>query len=173
MPGVHDFAIPCETAIFRDQLKHTWIENQIKNKSEEEVVFLWLGPRWPVLEREFPLRVQEAHQLAKDLETRFSPAQLVDRLAPLARLPDDTRSTIRQAVHAAYLDRSGIAALKQTLTEAVQVMREALDQFLDAWKQPVSDEAEQRVRESWRQLYHCAESLRNELDRLPGGVVLP
>lgn len=165
--------ISCNSDILRSQLKHTWLENQLTNKSEDDIVLLWLGPGWPALVREFHVRVSEAGELVKDFEDGFSPAQLVDRLKPLSALADDTKKAIRQAVHAVYLERSGIADLKKPMENAVTALSGALSRFFVAWEQPVSEQTEQEMRKAWRDLYRCAECLRDLLDRLPRGIVLP
>lgn len=163
----------CASAILRSQLKHAWLENQLGNKSEDDIVFFWQGPGWPALEREFPPRVTEAEELIKNLESGFSPAQLVDRLPMLAELADDTKAAIKQAVHEVYLERSGIVELNQPLNQALTPLKDALDQFLSVWRQPQSPESEQEVRLAWQVLSRCGEDFRNLLDRLPRGIVLP
>ncbi|MFH2124586.1 MAG: hypothetical protein ABIJ50_14030 [Pseudomonadota bacterium] len=165
--------IACSQAILRSQLKHTWLENQLGNKSEDDIVFFWQGPGWPSLEREFRGRVSEAEQLINDLESGFSPAQLVDQLPMLVGLADDTKAAIKQAVHEVYLERSGIEELKKPLNQALSVLKDALARFLSAWGQPQSPESEQELRQVWRALSRCGEEFRNLLDRLPRGIVLP
>ena len=167
------FDLTTEIVIQRGQLKHSWLENQLTNKSEEDVVLLWRGPGWPALERQFAARVREARELVEKIEDGYSPAQLVDRLAPLADLSGETREAIKGAVHAAYLEKIDVTALKATLRVAVDGLGAALDAFLWAWGQPVSAEVERELRERWRELHRCAEGLRAALEQLPRSIVLP
>jgi len=165
--------IACSHAILRSQLKHTWLENQLGNKSEDDIVFFWQGPGWTALEREFQGRVNDAERLIQDLESGFSPAQLVDQLPILAGLAEDAKSAIRKAVHEVYLECSGIAELQDPLKQALLALKDALDRLLTAWEQPQSPEAEQKLRQAWRSLSRCGEEFRKLLDRLPRGIVLP
>jgi hypothetical protein len=165
--------IACSQAILRSQLKHTWLENQLVNKSEDDIVFFWQGPGWPSLECEFRGRVSEAEQLINDLESGFSPAQLVDQLPMLVGLADDTKAAIKQAVHEVYLERSCITKLHDPLNQALSALKDALARVLSAWRQPQSPESEQELRQAWRALIRCGEAFRNLLDRLPRGIVLP
>ena len=111
-------SIQCSANTLRGQLKHSWLENQLCNKTAHDVVSFWRQEGWPALEMEFEGRVGDVMRLSDDLEDGFSPAQLVDRLTPFAGLSEELKMEIRKAVHTAYLKSSGICDLKAPLREA-------------------------------------------------------
>lgn len=159
--------------IVRARLKHSWLENQLLNKTSQEVVYLWAETGWPALENEFSERVKDTLNLADDLENGFSPAQLVDRLAPFAKVDQEAKELIKQAVHEAYLESSKISDFRMPLREDAMALGEALDELHKAWQLPVTEGHEQILRSVWQKVSIKAKALHTILERLPKGVVLP
>ncbi len=166
-------SFPCSSNILRGRLKHSWLENQLLNKTADEVVYLWKETGWGALDNEFSMRVSETITLAENLVQGFSPAQLVDSLAPLARLDQETRDLIKQAVHKAYLESSGITELSQPLCKAAKALEAALDQLRTVWRRPVTVANEKDLKNAWQMVSTQAKALHAVLERLPKGVVLP
>lgn len=162
----------CEAAIQRGRLKHSWLENEILNKSPEIVVALRRKVGWPALQR-FPADVQQVLALAGDAEAGFSPARLMDECAPLALLPEEQRSVIRKTVHAAYLECFDVHALALHLHNSALDMNKALRPFLDEWNKPDDAVSDAELAVCWRAVLGEAEHLRAALDALPKGIVLP
>jgi len=165
--------IECQANLLRGCLKHSWLENQLLNKTTDEVIYLWEEIGWAALDKEFSERVNEAIYLADDLESGFSPAQLVDHLAPFAKLNQETKVLIKQAVHKAYLKSSKIPDFREPLREAAITLGEALDELRNVWQLPVTEDNEQLLMGVWLKVNTRAKALHTMLERLPKGVVLP
>ena len=170
----HDhIIISCEASVLRGRLKHSWLENQLLNKTSEEVVYLWRETGWGALDKEFSQRVSETITLADELEEGFSPAQLVVHLAPLSKAHQETKDLIKQAVHRAYLESSKIVDLKEPLREKAISLGEVLDELRKVWRLPKTEDSEQTLRDVWQKVGMRAKALHSILERLPKGVVLP
>ncbi len=163
----------CKADIARAMLKHSWLENQLLNKNAEDIVYLRGNSGWNALDVEFSERVKEAIGLADDMEDGFSPAQLVDYLAPFAMVDQEIRDKIKQAIHAAYLESSNIPDFRVPLREAAIAFGESLDELREAWRLPLIEKNEQRLRNSWKKVSKRAKALHTVLEQLPKGVVLP
>ena len=163
--------IPCEANTLRGQLKHSWLENEILYISIETVITLWRQGGADLATR-YAVRVQDLSRLADSLAEGFSPAQLVDTLKPFGGLSTEERAAIKGAVHAAYLESSGILALQAPLKAAAMGMEAALQELSRAWVLPQS-QGESAVWAAWEGVREKASALIMELERLPKGVVLP
>lgn len=162
-----------EAVLLRGRLKHSWLENQVCNKTVDDVVFLWQRGKWRALEEEFAFRAQETLRLADEMVTGFSPAQLVETLAPLYALPPQTRENLKQAVHDAYLECSGAESLALDLRKAVMSMEDELKRFMAVWHTPPTPENEPELRAGWHSLREKADGLLAVFSQLPTGIVLP
>lgn len=165
--------IPCEASIRRGQLKHSWLENQVLNKRAEDVVTFRQRGGWPALENEFEEWVKDARTLAAELTDGFSPAQLVDTVTPFRRLSEKDKQRIKQPLHAAYLENSGITNLRLLLQEAAESLDKALKELLEEWQQPATSGSDQALCAAWSVFVERATNLKNVLERLPKGIVLP
>lgn len=165
--------LSCSFSILCGQLKHTWLENQILNKCEDDIVYLRNGPGWAALGAEFPSRIEESKHFSENLENGFSPAQLVDRLVPFSEVPEATKRVIKEAVHRAYLEKSRIQEHKAPLNAAISTFENSYKDFLIVWKQKVCEENELELRSTWRAVLNTAQTFCDELGRLPRGIVLP
>jgi hypothetical protein len=163
--------IPSEASIRRGQLKHSWLENQILNKRAEDVLAFRHRGGWPALENEFAEWVRDAQTLAAELTDGFGPAQLIDTLTPFQHLSEEDKQRIKGALHAAYLENSGITALQGPLQEAAENLDKALNELLREWRQPAG--SDQVLRAAWSVFVERAISLKEVLERLPRGIVLP
>lgn len=164
--------ISCEANNLRGQLKHSWLENQLCNKKTEDILYLWRKGEWRALETEFDIRVKETSGLADNLAEGFSPAQLVDQLRSLAHLSESDRSSIKKAVHQAYLKSSGILGLQTPLKEAANSIGDALSQLRNSWIEKAPEE-EVKVKKAWEQVAKKANELLEIFKKLPTGVVFP
>lgn len=164
--------IPCDANTLRGQLKHSWLDNQILNKSAEDVVFLRQHGSWPSLYSEFDTRLDDAQRLAAMIEPGFSPALLVDSLSVFAHMDSKSRADLKQAVHSAYVIAFRPADLLPPYEKAVKQLKVAIIAFRQAWDVQ-SDAGDNRVSESWSDVLACAKALENLLDSLPKGIVLP
>lgn len=161
----------CPAGSVRGQLKHSWLENQILNKTTGQIAELRRSG-WPALLEEFPERLKQAQRLADEVEVGFSPTQLIDRLRPLRGLPQGERREIGAAVHAAYLERVDTEILREKLTAAAASLAQALARLRAEWEtSAVASDA--RLQETWEEVLVEAARLVEVLDELPRGIVLP
>lgn len=156
----------------RGRLKHSWLENEVLNKTPERVVTYRRGEGWPDLQR-FPDDAEQALALADGVEFGFSPARLVDECMPLAALPEDQRTIIRQAVHAAYLKCFDARGASEGLRDAATRMKAALSALLDEWNKSSEAISDSELQTRWVVVLNEAEHLRSALNALPKGIVLP
>ncbi len=161
-----------QAAIQRSVLKHSWLENEVLNKTSKVVVFLRHTEGWPSLPR-FLDESQRALALADCVENGFSPASLVDECAPLVRLPRDLRECIRSAIHASYLDYFDASGKAQDLRNASIQMHAALVALLREWSNDIELINDSELEVGWQKVLDKAEMLRDALDALPRGIVLP
>jgi len=163
--------IPCDANTLRGQLKHSWLENEVLYISIETVITLWRRDEADLASK-YAVRVQDLTRLADSLDEGFSPAQLVDVLNPFDGFSTENKAAIKAAVHAAYLESSGILALQAPLKAAAVCMEAALQELSRAWAlaQPQGESA---VRAAWEGVREKASALIMELERLPKGVMLP
>ena len=166
--------IPCRANTLRGQLKHSWLENQVCNKTADDVATLWRTGMWDKEIGEiFPYRIDQSRQLANEMLSGFSPAQLVDQLSPLQSFPHDSRSRLKDVLHSAYLESSGISSLSELLSQELEGFAEEFTKFLTVWNTERTDENEPALRDGWNQLQQVAKSLLAVFETLPKGVVLP
>lgn len=161
----------CGPILSRGRLKHSWLENEVLNKTAEVVVILRGGGGWPELQR-FPDEADQACRLADEVEFGFSPARLVDECAALAVfLPETQRNAVRQAVHAAYLEGFDAQGAAQRLRESGEQMKVALVALLAEWNRPDETVADAVLQDRWGEVLDRAETLCMALDALPKGFV--
>lgn len=163
---------PCAANALRTQLRHSWLANQILNKSESDVVFLWQHGSWTSLYSEFDTRLDDAQRLAAMIEPGFSPALLVDSLSVFSGMDAQSRADLKQAVHSAYVSAFRPADLLPPYEKAVMELKVAINTFRQAWDVH-SDASDYSVTESWSDVLECAKVLEKLLDSLPKGIVLP
>lgn len=163
--------IPCDANTLRGQLKHSWLENEVLCISIETVIALWRQGRDDLAAR-YAVRVQDLTRFADSFVEGFSPAQLVDTLKPFGGFSTEERTAIKVAVHAVYLESSGILALQVPLKAAAMGMDVALQELSHAWALP-QPQSEGEVRAAWEGVRVKARTLVMILERLPKGVVLP
>lgn len=163
--------ISCPANTLRGQLKHSWLENGILCARPANVV----GRRADgSFEREGKIAqylndIDVTRQLAEDLIQGFSPAQLVDQLGPLQKLPEETRLKIKEAVHDAYLDSSGMTELAESLGQEAEVFAKEFEKFSKVWN--TGDDTD--LKKAWQGVLQKAETLLAVFEKLPKGVVLP
>lgn len=160
------------TAVVRGRLKHSWLENEILNKTPEVIVLLRHGAGWPAL-RYFSNDAGQAVALANEIESGFSPARLVDECAPLAALAEDQRNALRTAAHEAYLECFDACSAANRLSEAARNMQTSLSGLLAEWDKSDDAVSDAELLARWQAVLDKAQLLRDALDALPRGIVLP
>lgn len=159
-------------AVVRGRLKHSWLENEILNKTPEVVVVLRHSAGWPALHH-FSNEAKQAVALADEIESGFSPARLVDECAPLAALAEDQRNALRTAAHEAYLACFDVRGAADRLSEAAKNMQVSLTGLLVEWDKGDDAVSDEELLARWQSVLDKAELLRDALDALPRGIVLP
>lgn len=154
------------------QLKHSWLENEVLNKTPEIVLFLRRNSGWPALQG-FSSSTKQAIALAEQVEPGFSPAQLVDESRPLLALSDADRAAVRTAVHSAYLECFDASSIADELRVAAKEMDVAFAVMLREWNLPDELVSDTALQETWLGVLTAGERLRVALDALPKGIVLP
>ena len=166
--------IACRANTFRGQLKHSWLENQVCNKTANDVATLWRTQIWDeVIGEIFQYRIDQMRELANELVNGFSPAQLVDQLSPLQNFSEENRFRLKNVLHSAYIENSGISALSELLSQEIEGFAQEFTRFLTVWNTKRTDENEPALRHGWNQLQQVANSLLAVFEKLPKGVVLP
>lgn len=163
---------PCDANTIRGQLKHSWLDNQILNKSAADVGFLRKQGSWPSLYSEFDTRLEDAQRLAGMIESGFSPALLIDSLTVFADLDARSRADLKQAVHAVYVTAFRPSDFVPTYEKAVKELRTAITDFRNAWDIQTNS-GEDLVVGTWEQVIKRAKTLEKVLNSLPKGIVLP
>jgi hypothetical protein len=165
--------IYCEGENLRGVLKHAWLENDVeKISSERAVERCRRNSGWRMLDVDFPVRLEQAHQLADNLEELFSPAQLVDKCSAYTALQDSLREQLKRAVHDAYLESSEIAEMKAPLQKAIAEFENAVAEFRPAAIK-CADSDLSVGRQAWERVLTQAGSLKTILTALPHGIVFP
>jgi hypothetical protein len=163
----------CGPIISRGKLKHSWLENEVLNKEEPEIVVaLRYQGGWPELQG-FPDEVAKALALAEEVEWGFSPANLVDVCAPLLEFPDEQRCAIREAVHSAYMECFDAHGVAKRLRESAIKMKEVLASLLEEWNKPDGKVSNTELQTRWIAVLVEAKRLCKALDALPKGIVFP
>ena len=142
------------------------------NKSPQAVIWLRRGSGWPQLEQ-FPLEVKQVLAIPDQIASGFNPVQLVDTCRPLRSLSVADRKDIRDAVHAAYLACFDAESLADELRKAATGMDDALTVLLAEWHLPDEQCTDSALHDKWCNVLVVAERLRDALDALPRGPVLP
>lgn len=163
--------LSCDAVVLRGYLKHSWLENQVLNKSSEDLVYLRSLGRWEALEAQFPARIADVIDLASGLEQSFSPAQLITRLSCFSDLDRDLRSRLIELVHDAYASRakSLFESRSVVLFDLSNSLERAFAKLQINWKHSTDSE----LKATWHEVLDIANDLRNELGGLPTAVVLP
>lgn len=159
-------------AIARGRLKHSWLENEVLNKTERDVLWLRRHGEWPELAR-FLADAAEAVALAEEVTDGFSPSQLVDRCSPLLSLPRAEREAVQDAVHRAYLQVFDAPGAASKLRQAGARMSQGVSDLLREWCKADDAYSEAVLQAQWREVLDAATELCGALDGLPRGVVLP
>ena len=159
----------CYTAILRGRLKHSWLENQVLNKSAKDILEMRSEGAWNALMEQFPTRVREARGLVEAMLEGFSPAQLVDRIEIFAVLSETTKASLRGTLHSGYLAQSEVRAQQQSLASTTNELAGVLDRVSRLWREGSDCDLER----AWQDVISAAAALRDELEALPKGIVLP
>ena len=155
------------------ELRHSWLLNEVLNKTPEVLAELLFQTPWPALEECFPIRVEQTRQLARALELYFGPAQLVDRVSVLASLPGSSRRWLQEAVHKCYCERSRIRALEEPLVSVLDELDQALTELRCLSSQLRDDDWRRRIEDQWSDVLGHAAELHRLLDQLPRRIELP
>ena len=173
--------LPCDAAMLRGILRHSWLKNQILTMDAGYVIQMRGRPSLreerEAFERkirsggEFESRLGEARRLVREMVDGFSPAQLVDS-GPLAGLSPEARAAVKSVVHREYLSRTMIEKCVGPAAAACDALEVALREFSDDWfRQPYPGAVV--IRKRFEELQQRARALSDSLGDLPEGIVLP
>lgn len=171
MNALTPWNIECTGSQCGDSLRHSWLRNQVLNKSDDDILFLRQSGPWRALDLEFPLRVQETLRLSCVIADAFSPTQLFER-EPLVCLPVECRDMLLTAVQEAYLEGFLAGEVRDNLRTAASKLSKSLSAMSSVWHD-LSDPPGTKLLAAWRCVKCDAETLLAELEKLPRGVVLP
>jgi hypothetical protein len=173
--------MPCDAALRRGLLWHSWLKNQILKMDAGYVAHMHSRPSLreerESFERkiqpggEFESRLDEARRFALEMVAGFSPAQLVDS-GPLKGLSEEARAGLKSAIHGEYLEQTSIEERTGPVAAGVDELGEALGEFRGVWYGRPQARAEE-VRAGFEQLQARARALHEILGNLPEGIVLP
>jgi hypothetical protein len=167
------FKIPCNADVIRGQLRHHWLENQILNKTPEDVLFiLQTEERWDALETEFEQRIAQAIKFTDDMIEGFSPKQLFDKIEILSSISNETKMLLKDKIHKVYIEKSNIQNISISFQCAVKSLEGAIKEFKKMWKQSKSERNE-AITEMYQAVLDSATLLHDVIKLLPKGVVLP
>lgn len=161
--------IPSEIDGRRAVLGHTWLDNQLllHLKRQQESWARSTDGALPLPLASIPQQLEKVRKLIDDAINGFSPAQLVDR-GPLSALDLDARTSIKNAVHIAYLALGVIQPLIEELTGAANQLDEVTTRTRANWQEG----PEMRLH-LMNELEAAAVRLRYALKELPREVVFP
>ena len=164
--------ISCEVNYRRAQIKHAFLENDIRDVSAKNRANYWLNDVTKV--KNFQGSIKIADNLAREMVDGFSPRQLVDNLEPLQCLDNETRSAIKEAVHQVYLETSGIVELNEEYKAGLDAFKKVFDPFLELWKSLERISTNKHfIEEAWPQVQESSKPFHAIMEKLPMGVVLP
>ena len=139
------------------------------NKSTEDVLCMRSEGDWKALSQQFPKRLLEVIELAHGAVEDFSPAQLIDQLDVFSHLSTSTKRDFRHALHSAYLRYVQIEPIVLRIAAAATRLKIVLGMVTALWR----DGTEPELRRAWAEALAAAAILRDELEALPKGIVLP
>ena len=172
--------VPVHTTIVRQTLSHNWLEKLLL-RNADYVARLHTRSKDDEARQDFEGFIQpggeyerwitQAKELAENMVEGFGPAQLVDR-GPLAVLSDAGRTLLKEVLHRAYLEATGIESLKEPLRKALETCEDAFRAFQETWRREPSAPPDD-VKTAFDGLLTAARGLLGEVEKLPKGVVLP
>jgi hypothetical protein len=173
--------LPCDAALRRGLLWHSWLKNQILKMNADYVAQMHgdtsLQEERESFERkiqaggEFESKLSDARRFASEMIEGFSPAQLVDS-GPLANLSAEARTSIKAVIHDEYLRQTMIEERTGPIASGVDDMERALKGFSTVWyRRPPAQQ--DLVKTEFERLQACARLLHEKLGSLPEGIVLP
>lgn len=166
------YNIPCEADMIRGQLRHHWLENQILNKTPEDVLFIRQTERtWDALESEFDHRIDQAIQFSCEMIEGFSPQHLVEMLPILSSLKYETKTQLKSIIHEEYIKSSDILNISRSFLCAVKAMQYAINELKNVWDNPQS--SDKFIIEKYQEVLDSAILLLDVIKLLPKGVALP
>jgi len=170
---------PSSANVLRGRLKHSWLENEVLDKSVEDVLALWERSGWQALSR-FPAQLEDAVSLSWQLESGFSPVVLLDAWYKSRNLGDSegawllqARERVRQHFLANSHARSVTVDLAEPIREKAEQVRHALEALLEAWERPKNSENSEWLKTCWEEFAARADALYELISRIPAGVVIP
>lgn len=163
---------PVELSATRSVIKHSWLENRILNKTPEVICALWLNGDWRALHGEFLDCEQDAEDFGRTFVESFSPARLVDLVGPLTRLDSGDKAALRTWLHAGYIAKQAVGKLAPMYMKAFEDLRESLAALRNTWllSRP---EGKQQLHDCARRVLISAGHLRDIMEQIPKGLVLP
>jgi len=176
--------MPCDAERTRSKLSHGWLGNKVQRLTAKSVATMHANrspSRANFEERLFSdglydNRLRSLKDLTEMVVEGYSPARVVER-GPLTQFSEPVQTAIEEVLHEQYLktplyEGHCIVELQAELRAATDNFSSALDNFRAVWFQDPSASAND-VQTSFQTLLKHASSLREALDHLPRGFVLP
>lgn len=163
---------PIELSATRSVIKHSWLENRILNKTPDAICALWLTGDWKALNGEFLDCERDAEMFGQTFVESFSPARLVDLVGPLTQLDSGDKAALRTWLHEAYLAKQSVSKLAPMYMKALVELRGGLAALRKAWllSRP---EGRRQIHDCARRVVASAGRLRDIMEQIPKGLVLP
>jgi hypothetical protein len=164
---------PVELTALHGRIKHTWLENCIINKGTNRILDLWLDElRWEALDTEFHQWEIDAEEFGYSFVAGFSPARFTEILKPLARMSEPVRRELSEALDAIHHSTHAPRAMQPQYQSALKVLRLDLANLRTSWDLPKSGH-QATILDYATQLVNSATALRDILEKIPKGVVIP
>lgn len=164
--------LPVLLSAHRRVLKHTWIENGILNKKPDTILGLWLDGSWVALGAQFLIWEVDAVNFGNEFVDGFSSGHLVDLVEPLTLLPEKTREKIRCSLADHFEKTENLIIIQSEYFRVLKRLRSALFCLREVWTLSRPEGTEQ-VRECAQNLIDAAIRVREVMEKIPKGVVIP
>lgn len=146
----------CDEEIQLRRLKHSWLENQILNKTPDVVMSL---TEWPNIED----NLTQGHDLSELVEQILKRASFDRDFEILEGGNDELSHSKLYEVHVPGKESGNFDSFKTRLSTTLQSFLEALRLFVELWKNGNSENADQ-VGKHWQNVLNRGTALKESLD---------
>lgn len=173
--------MPCDAETIRSHLSHRWLGNDLLRLSPSVVATIHQESSddhalISQLCDECARHLGDLQELVDTMEEAYSPITLINS-GPLVELSSGAQAIIKEVLHGRYCrlelrDGKTIGGLRERLQEQSSSFQDDLSTFCSLWSQRPHVQASE-IERSFLDLKNGAAALRDALDRLPRGIVLP
>lgn len=161
----------CRANNLRALIKHRWLKNlilltesgKIQSARDQKKTWKYID-NW----LELSDRLEIAKEFSEVMIDGFSPLLLVGKLTPFFKLTDTKKKEIKEAVHIAYLQKTGIVDKYELYIAQLNNLERDINDLKVKWS---SDNAD--IRDAFDALKTNAKALLVIVEQLPEGIVLP